>query len=91
MVIADFHRQSNLGDYDDNDLWSWSLLLAVEQGQQRHIGHLDDLEANAGNITDGVARATETGNEHLVILLDVVEATVIGHEGGDFFAIFYQL
>lgn len=43
------------------------LLLALEQSQQRHTRHLDHLEAHTGDITHGVAAATETGDEHLIL------------------------
>merc|ERR1712203_121499 len=59
------------------------LLLALEQGQQRHVSHLDDLKPNAWDTTDGVAASTEARDQDLVVLLDVVQRTVVGDEGGD--------
>ncbi len=38
-----------------------------------------------------MAGAAETGDEHLVVFVDVVEATVAGDEGGDLLAILDQL
>ena len=35
------------------------------QGKEGDTGDLHDLEADPRDITDGVALATETGNEHL--------------------------
>ena len=72
-------------------LGSWSLLLASEEGQEGDVGDFDDLETYTGDITDGVAGTTETGNEDLVVLLDVVQATVIGNEGSDLLAVFDEL
>ena len=43
-----------------------------------NTGHLDDLEADTGNISLGLALATETGEKDLVVLIDKVQATVIG-------------
>jgi hypothetical protein len=36
--------------------------------------YLDDLEAHTGDITDGVTRATEAGNQHLVLQTGVILA-----------------
>ncbi len=44
-----------------------------------------------GNITDGVTLTTETSDQDLVVLLDVVEATVVGDESGDLLAVLAQL
>lgn len=66
------------------------LLLAVER-VEADGRDLDDLEADTGKVTDGVAGATETGHEDLVVLLDVVEGTVTGHEGDDLLAVLDQL
>ena len=49
------------------------VLLLQEKGAEGDTGDLDDLEANTGDITDGVAGATEAGNEHLVLFV-VTEA-----------------
>lgn len=50
-------------------LRTWALLLALEQGEQRGVGHLHDLETYSGNISDGVATATKARDEHLIVLL----------------------
>lgn len=45
------------------------------------------LKTNSGNITDSMTFPTETGDQNLVVLFDVVEATVPWHERGDFLAV----
>uniref|UniRef100_A0A4W5LNA3 Uncharacterized protein n=1 Tax=Hucho hucho TaxID=62062 RepID=A0A4W5LNA3_9TELE len=52
---------------------------------------LIDSFSHTGDITDGVAAATETGNEHLVVFVDVVQATIAGHEGSDLLAVLDEL
>lgn len=54
------------------------LLLLLPQSEQTDAGNLDDLEADTGNVTLGLALATETGDEDFVVLVDEVEATVVG-------------
>jgi hypothetical protein len=43
------------------------VLLAAEEREQRDTSDLDNLETAAGNITDGVTRATETRNQHFIL------------------------
>lgn len=54
------------------------LLLLLPQSEQTNTRDLDDLESNTGNITLGLALATETSQEDLVVLVHEVETTVIG-------------
>lgn len=52
------------------------------KGQQRTGARNTEkltLEPHTGNITLGLALATETGEEDLVVLIDEVQATVIRH------------
>ena len=69
----------------------WPLLLAGEEGVERNVGDLDDLEPDSGDVTDSVALPAETGDQHFVVLLDKVETTVLGHEGGDLLGVLDQL
>jgi len=54
------------------------LLLLLPEGGETDTGDLDDLETDTGNITLGLTLATETGEQDLVVLIDEVQATVIG-------------
>ena len=53
--------------------------------------HLADLKSDSGNITNSVTLTSETADQHLIVLLDKVQATVIGDEGGDLLAVLDQL
>lgn len=55
------------------------LLLLLPQGAETDTRDLDDLESHTGNITLGLALTTETGQEHLVVLVHEVQATVVWH------------
>jgi len=56
------------------------LLLLVEEGQERHVRDLDDLEADTGNITLGLALATEAREQQLVLCDScAVTATAADH------------
>merc|ERR1712024_20899 len=67
------------------------LLLAEEERVQGHVGNLGDLEPDAGNVTDGVALPTESGDENFVVLLHKIEAAVLGHECRDLLSVLDQL
>ena len=69
----------------------WSFLLSREEGEEGDVGNLDNLETDAGNISDSVTLTTESGDEDFVIFFDKVETTVIGHEGCDLLAVLDQL
>lgn len=55
------------------------LLLLLPQRRQTNSRDLDDLESNTGNITLRLALTTETSEEDFIVLVDEVEATIVGH------------
>lgn len=55
------------------------LLLLLPQSGETDTGNLDDLETDTGNITLGLALATETSEKNLVVLVDEVKTTVVGN------------
>ena len=67
------------------------LLLLAEQSEKRGLGHADHLETDSRNITHSVTRTTETGNQHLVVLVHVVQATIARNEGSDLLAVLDEL
>lgn len=64
------------------DLRSWLLLLLLPQSGKTNTGDLDDLEADTWNISLGLALATETGKQDLVVLVDEVQATIVWNCSG---------
>lgn len=67
------------------------FLLVTEERKQGNTGDLDDFEADTWDITNGVTGATESRNEHLVVLLDEVQTTITGYESSDLLAVLDQL
>ena len=67
------------------------LLLLAEQSEKRGLGDANHLEADSRNITHSVTRTTETGNQHLVVLVHVVQATLARNEGSDLLAVLDEL
>lgn len=57
-----------VGEHDSlcNNIARPHLLLLV-QSQEGDTRDLDDLEADTGHVTDGLALATEPSNEHFVL------------------------
>ena len=72
-------------------LRSGLLLLLLPQSRETDTRDLDDLETDTGNITLGLALATETGEKDLVVLIDEVQATIVGDESGDLLAVLDEL
>jgi hypothetical protein len=52
-------------------------LLLLPERSKTDTGDLDDLEADTGDITLGLAATTEAGDEDLVVLVDEVKTTVV--------------
>jgi hypothetical protein len=69
---------------------SFLFLLASEEGEQGNTLHTHDFESDTRNISLGFTLLTETSHEHLVILSQVVKATVPRHEGGNFLSILFK-
>merc|ERR1719389_674900 len=67
------------------------LLLLLVQGEKGATRDLDDLETHTGDIADGMAATTETGDEALIVLIDEVQATIVGHEGSDLLTVLDEL
>ena len=84
-------KQSNLLRIKREQLAMRLLLLLTEQGEQRGLGHANHLETNSGNITDSMARTTESSNQHFIVLIDVVQATIAGNESSDLLSVLDQL
>ena len=67
------------------------LLLLAEQSEQRGLGHANHLEANSGNISDSMTGTTESSNQHFIVLIDVVQATIARNESSDLLSVLDQL
>ena len=67
------------------------LSLSLEKSKKRHTDYLDNLEAATGDITLGFTTLTETGDQHLIVLIDEVEATITRNETGDLLAVLDEL
>ena len=76
---------------NENALTMRLLLLLAEQSEQRGLGDADHLETDSRNITHSVTRTTETGNQHLVVLIHIVQATIARNEGSDLLAVLDEL
>lgn len=63
-------------------LRTWTLLLSLEQGDEWGVGDLDNLETNTGNITDGVTRATKTGDQDFIVFLKEIYVNKVKNKKG---------
>ena len=93
MTLNDVQQKAARFSFSTNEnaLTMRLLLLLAEQSEKRGLGHADHLETDSRNITHGVTRTTETGNQHLVVLVHVVQATIARNEGSDLLAVLDQL
>merc|ERR1712126_561080 len=58
---------------------------------KRYICNFNNLESNSWDVSHGVSLTTEPGNQHFIVLLNIVQATVPWHERCDLFAILDEL
>ena len=93
MTLNDVQQKAARFSFSTNEnaLTMRLLLLLAEQSEKRSLGHADHLETDSRNITHSVTRTTETGNQHLVVLVHVVQATIARNEGSDLLAVLDQL
>ena len=69
---------------------SFLFLLASEEGEEGDTLHADNFESDTRNISLGFTLLTETGDKHLIVFCEVVEAAVPGDEGCDFFSVLFE-
>jgi len=67
------------------------VLLVEPQGEKRGARNLSDLEADTGQITDGVTGTTESGNEDLVVLINETHAAITGYVASNSLVVLFEL
>ena len=67
------------------------ILLVQPKGEKGGTSDLLDLEADTWEITDGVTLTTETGHEHLVVLVHEGHGTVSRYEACNSLVVLFQL
>ena len=70
---------------------SWFLDLSRPEGQERATSSLNNLESHTREITLGVTRSTETGDQNFVVLINETHTTISWDVGSDLLIIFLQL
>lgn len=66
------------------------LLLSEIQRVEGDSLNGHDLESHTWDITNSVTLTTETADEDLIVVVDIVKATIPGHEGGDLLAVLLE-
>lgn len=61
------------------------------QGEKRSASDLLNLESHTWDITDGVTLTTETGNEHLVVLINEAHSAVTGDVACNSLVVLFEL
>ena len=69
---------------------SFLFLLAGEESEEGDTLHANNFESDTRNISLGFALLTETGNKHLIVFGEVVEAAVPGNEGCNFLSVLFE-
>ena len=67
------------------------FLLSRPEGEESASGDLDDLESDSWDISLGVTRSTESGDEDLIIFLNETHTTISGHVSCDSLIILLKL
>ena len=67
------------------------LNLLLPESKQRDTRDLDDLETDTRNITLSLTLSTKTGEQDFVVLIDKVQATIIGDESSDLLTVLDKL
>merc|ERR1711874_650865 len=67
------------------------LSLSSVQGDQSLTLDNHDLISDSWQVTNGVSLSTESGNNDLVVFVNVVDTTILGDEGSDFLTVLLEL
>ena len=61
------------------------------EGLDACVGNFNQLESHTWQITHGVAGSSESGDEHLVVLVAELHATILWHVGSDSLVVLFEL